>query len=225
MQLADFVIHNKLRFKNPALLQEALTHRSYINEHPDAGVDNERLEFLGDAILDFLAAELLYERTPPLREGDMTQLRSALVRADTLALLARDCKIGEALRMARGEETAGGRNRVTLLGDAFEAVLGAIYLDGGLAAARRWLAPKLKKHLDAVLRDALDKDARSRLQEIMQEREGITPVYEVIGETGPEHDKLFTVQVRVGERVVATGSGRSKQAAAQDAARNGLAGE
>lgn len=225
MQLTDFIVHNKLRLKNPALLQEALTHRSYVNEHPDAGANNERLEFLGDAILDFLAAELLYERTPPLREGEMTQLRSALVRADTLALLARDCKIGEALRMARGEETAGGRNRATLLGDAFEAVLGAIYLDGGLAAARRWLAPKLKRQLDAVLRDALDKDARSRLQEIMQEREGITPVYEVIGEAGPEHDKLFTVQVRVGERVVATGSGRSKQAAAQDAARNGLAGE
>jgi ribonuclease-3 len=224
-RITDFAARNALHFNNLALLEEALTHTSYVNEHPDGGVHNERLEFLGDAILDFLAAELLFARQPPLREGEMTRLRAALVRADTLAGLALSCGIGEALRMAKGEEATGGRSRVALLGDAFEAVLGALYLDQGLAAARAWLLPQLEAQLETTLRDALDKDARSYFQEIMQERHGITPRYEVIGESGPEHEKTYLVQVVVGERVVAQGSGRSKQTAAQDAARNALAGE
>ncbi len=222
MTLEDFLSHNALRFHNQDLLEEALTHSSYMNEHPDGGPDNERLEFLGDAILAYLSAEMLFTRFPEMREGEMTRLRAALVRADSLAALARACQIGEVLRMARGEEATGGRGRVTLLGDAFEAVLGAIYLDQGIEAARAWLLPRLNHLLDEVMRHALDRDARSQLQEIMQERVGITPAYTVVGEHGPEHAKEFTVEVSVGDRILAQGTGRSKQAAAQDAARNAL---
>lgn len=225
MTLDDFQTHNGLSFKNSELLREALTHSSYRNEHPDAGTDNERLEFLGDAILAFLSAEMLFDRYPTMREGEMTRLRAALVRADTLAALAQACRIGETLRMARGEETSGGRERVTILGDAFEALLGALYLDRGIEAVRAWLLPRLETRLDHVVRQSLDKDARSRLQEIMQERSGITPTYTVVEERGPEHEKEFTVVVRLGEQVLAYGIGRSKQAAAQDAARRALDAE
>ncbi|MCC6616831.1 MAG: ribonuclease III [Anaerolineae bacterium] len=222
MTLEDFLTFNDFRFRNSVLLREALTHSSFLNEHPDGGPDNERLEFLGDAILAYLSAEMLFTRFPGMREGEMTRLRAALVRADTLADMARECKIGEALRMARGEEATGGRERVTLLGDAFEALLGALYLDQGIDRVRDWLLPRLSVRLDEVMRNALDKDARSLLQEIMQERTGITPTYTVVGEHGPEHEKEFTVEVRVGDQVLAQGTGRSKQTAAQDAARRAL---
>jgi len=222
MTLEDFLTFNDLHFRDSVLLREALTHSSFLNEHPDGGPDNERLEFLGDAILAYLSAEMLFTRFPDMREGEMTRLRAALVRADTLAAMARDCKIGEALRMARGEEATGGRERVTLLGDAFEALLGALYLDQGIEVVRRWLLPRLSERLDEVMQNSLDKDARSLLQEIMQERVGITPTYTVIGEQGPEHEKEFTVEVRVGEQALAQGTGRSKQTAAQDAARRAL---
>lgn len=222
MTLDAFQAHNDLHFHDPALLEQALTHRSYLNERSGSGADNERLEFLGDAILAFISAEMLFRRFPEMPEGDMTRLRAALVRADTLAELAQACGIGPALRMARGEEASGGRQRVTLLSDAFEAVLGAVYLDQGLEAARAFLLPRLSAQLDRVLRQASDKDARSRLQEIVQEQVGITPAYTVVDARGPEHDKEFTVEVRIGEQVLARGTGRSKQAAAQDAARGGL---
>jgi ribonuclease-3 len=213
---------NKLRFKNPALLEQALIHSSYRNEHPEITADNERLEFLGDSIIAMIVGEMLYQRQPELPEGDMTRLRAALVRADTLAKLANECRLGDELLMARGEEASGGRTRVSLLCDAFEALVGALYVDSGLPTVRRWLLPRLQAQLDDIERRALDKDARSRLQEMIQERDGITPAYTVIGESGPEHAKRFTVEVRVGERVIATGSGHSKQAAAQDAARNAM---
>ncbi|MDX2138109.1 MAG: ribonuclease III [Chloroflexota bacterium] len=213
---------NRLRFKNTALLEQALIHSSYRNEHPEVTTDNERLEFLGDSIIAMIVGEMLYQRQPELPEGDMTRLRAALVRADTLAKLAHECRLGDELLMARGEEASGGRMRVSLLCDAFEALVGALYVDSGLHAVRRWLLPRLHAQLEDIERRALDKDARSRLQEIIQERDGITPVYTVIGESGPEHAKRFTVEVRVGERVIATGSGHSKQAAAQDAARNAM---
>jgi ribonuclease-3 len=220
--LDTFMVQNKLRFKNTALLQQAITHSSYRNEHPEVTADNERLEFLGDSIIAMIVGEMLYQRQPELPEGDMTRLRAALVRADTLAKLANECRLGDVLLMARGEEASGGRTRVSLLCDAFEALIGALYVDSGLPAVRRWLLPRLQAQLDDIERRALDKDARSVFQEIIQEREGITPAYEVIGESGPEHAKQFTVIVRIGERVAATGTGRSKQAAAQDAARQAM---
>jgi ribonuclease-3 len=216
--LEEFAVHNKLRFKAMTLLQEALTHSSYLNEHPDAGNDNERLEFLGDSVVAYIATLLLFERFPEMREGEMTRLRAALVRADSLAALASECDMGELLRMARGEEAGGGRTRTTMLGDAFEALIGALYVDQGLAAVRKWLLPRLEKRLDEIQRHSLDKDARSLLQEVIQERLGITPSYEVIASEGPEHSKAFTIAVKFGDRVIATGSGRSKQAAAQAAA-------
>jgi len=222
IMLDTFMAQNKLRFKNPALLEQALIHSSYRNEHPEITADNERLEFLGDSIIAMIVGEMLYQRQPELPEGDMTRLRAALVRADTLAKLANECRLGDELLMARGEEASGGRTRVSLLCDAFEALVGALYVDSGLPTVRRWLLPRLQAQLDDIERRALDKDARSRLQEMIQERDGITPAYTVIGESGPEHAKRFTVEVRVGERVIATGSGHSKQAAAQDAARNAM---
>ncbi len=216
--METFIARNKLRFKDLTLLEEALTHSSYLNEHPDAGKDNERLEFLGDSVVAYIATLLLFERFPDMREGEMTRLRAALVRADSLASLASECGIGEMLRMARGEEAGGGRTRVTMLGDAFEAVVGALYVDQGLAAVRKWLLPRLERQLSDVQRRSLDKDARSLLQEIIQERLGITPSYEVVAEEGPEHSKAFTVAVKFGDRVIASGNGRSKQSASQAAA-------
>lgn len=222
IDLDQFQSHNGLAFRDVALLAQALTHRSYLNEHPKGGPDNERLEFLGDAILAFVSAEMLFDRFPKMTEGEMTRLRAALVRADALALLAQNCKLGEALRMARGEEATGGRGRVNVLSDAFEAVLGALYIDQGLGAVRAFLLPRLATLLEQVMRDSLDKDARSYLQELAQEAYGITPVYVVVEERGPEHEKLFTVEARMGERILARGEGRSKQAAAQAAARAAL---
>jgi ribonuclease III len=220
--LEAFAAHNKLRFKDMALLEEALTHRSYLNEHPEVGKDNERLEFLGDAVVAYVATLLLFERFPDMSEGEMTRLRAALVRADSLATLAMQCGMGEMLRMARGEETGGGRTRVTMLGDAFEALVGALYVDQGLAAVRKWLLPRLETRLAEIQRMSLDKDARSVLQEVIQERLGITPSYEVVAQDGPEHNKAFTIAVKFGDNVIATGSGRSKQAASQAAAQAAL---
>jgi ribonuclease-3 len=220
--LEAFVKRNRLRFNDLQLLRIALTHSSYLNEHPDAGEDNERLEFLGDSVIAYVATVLLFERYPTMREGEMTRLRAALVRADSLAQMAMDCGLGDMLRMARGEEAGGGRTRVTMLGDAFEALVGALHIDQGLAFTSAWLLPRLETALEEIRQKSLDKDARSRLQEIMQERLGITPSYEVIAAEGPEHNKAFTVEVRLGDRVIAQGSGRSKQLAAQAAAQAAL---
>lgn len=214
-----------IRFKDSSLLLQAMTHRSYLNEQEDQKlVDNERLEFLGDAVLGFLTGEMLFKRFPDLPEGDLTRLRAALVRNETLATLAQACQIGEALRMGKGEEVSGGRSRLNNLGSGFEALLGALYLDQGLDRVRRFLKPRLLPLLDEIIAGALDRDARSALQEWSQAMHSITPVYTTISEAGPDHEKEFTIAVVIHDQVFGTGTGRSKQAAAQAAARDALRG-
>lgn len=210
-------------FRDPSLLRRALTHRSFANEHPEEALeDNERLEFLGDAVLDFVVAAFLYRRFPEMREGRLTSLRAALVRTETLASLASEFGIDRELRLGRGEEESGGRSRSPNLCAAFEAVIGALYLDQGLDAVRAWVEPILAPAVDQVLRAELDKDARSLLQEWSQAHLGLTPVYRTVAAEGPDHAKAFTVQVSMGGQVYGEGSGRSKQAASQAAAEAAL---
>ena len=207
------------RFGDPDLLLRALTHSSYVNEHPEDRIgDNQRLEFLGDAVLDFVAGAWVYRRYPNFNEGRMTRLRAALVRTRTLARLAKQVGIGEALRLGHGEEEAGGRKRDANLCDAFEAVVGSLYLDGGLAAVEAFVAPLIEPVSDATLASEADWDAKSRLQEWSQAELGLTPRYRIVDEKGPDHAKTFVAEVLLGKKLAGQGMGRSKQAAEQMAA-------
>lgn len=210
-------------FRDPSLLARALTHRSYLNEHPELALeDNERLEFLGDAVLDFVAGAWLYNRFPELREGRLTTLRAALVKTDALAEFALQVGLNERLRLGKGEADSGGRGRNSLLADAFEAVLGALYLDQGLEAVRAFLETLLPEAIERVLAEESDRDAKSWLQEWSQAEYGITPRYRTVSDAGPDHAKTFTVEVRIGTKVVGRGEGLSKQLAAQAAASDAL---
>lgn len=210
-------------FHDRALLQRALTHRSYINENPaDAIEDNERLEFLGDAVLGYITTVLLYNRYPEMPEGRMTRLRAALVRTETLSRLASYLGVGDVLRLGKGEEEHGGRTRRANLCDALEAIIGALYLDQGIAAVRRLIDPHFIPAADAILARELDRDAKSKLQEWSQATLGHTPRYSTIRAEGPDHKKVFTIQAIINDEVFGEGTGRNKQAAAQAAARAAL---
>ncbi len=210
-------------FEHPHLLEQALTHRSFVNENPLPGVeDNERLEFLGDAILGFISGDLLYARFPEEHEGRLTRLRAALVRKETLAEFARQCGINDALRLGRGEEESGGRNRDTNLCGAFEAVIGALYLDGGLEATTQFMLPVFSDALANIIEMELDKDAKSLLQEKAQQVFSRIPQYKLVDSTGPDHAKEFTVAVYVEDEQLGEGVGSSKQSAGQAAARMAL---
>lgn len=214
-----------LRFEDEELLQEAMTHRSFLNENPDLPLqDNERLEFLGDAVLGFLVGAYLFGRFPDAREGDLTFMRARLVRATTLATFMRQIELAPHILLGHGEELGGGRERDALLSDVFEALLGAIYLDQGLTRARAWLIENFVAGAvdEIVAGDGHHKDAKSRFQEEIQALLGVTPVYELIEESGPDHDKEFRMQVRVADTVWGTGTGSNKQSATQAAARDGL---
>jgi ribonuclease-3 len=207
------------RFGDPDLLLRALTHSSYVNEHPEDWIgDNQRLEFLGDAVLDFVAGAWVYRQYPDFNEGRMTRLRAALVRTRTLARLAKQVGIGEALRLGHGEEEAGGRKRDANLCDAFEAIVGSLYLDGGLATVEAFVEPLIGPVADATLASEADWDAKSRLQEWSQAELGLTPRYRIVDETGPDHAKTFVAEVLLGKKLAGQGTGRSKQAAEQMAA-------
>ncbi len=210
-------------FKNLSLLTRALTHRSYLNEHPEVEpLDNERLEFLGDAVLDFVVAGWLYKKYPDLSEGRLTSIRSALVRTEKLSELALQVGIGDRLRLGKGEAHSGGRARQTLLADAFEAVVGALYLDRGIRAVQNWLMPLIKAEVARIIAEQSDRDAKSALQEWSQALRGITPHYRTVGESGPDHAKRFTVAVFIDGEEAGRGEGSSKQSAAQAAAANAL---
>lgn len=212
-------------FHSPALLELALTHPSYAHEHPEEGGEehhNQRLEFLGDAVLDFLVAAWLYRTYQDFPEGPLTRLRATLVRTTTLASLAKDLELGSALRLGRGEEESGGRERSANLCDALEATVGALYLDGGLDAIWSRLEPWFLKKADAILETESYVDAKSRFQEWAQAELGKTPAYQIINEEGPDHAKTFTAQVVVGSQVVGEGAGGSKRMAEQAAARAAL---
>jgi ribonuclease III len=202
-----------------SLLQRALTHRSYLNESGEPGLeDNERLEFLGDAVLDFVVGAYLYARFPEMDEGELTSLRAALVRTRTLAGFARQLELGRCLRLGYGEEESGGRERTPTLCAAFEAVVGAIYLDQGLDAVQELMERLMEPALEEILAQSLHKDARSEFQVWAQGEHNVTPTYRVAAEEGPDHAKIFTVEVLLGGEVWGRGRGRSKQVAAQAAA-------
>ncbi len=211
-------------FRDTDLLKRALTHRSYINEHGDEGGegDNERLEFLGDAVLDFITGAWLYTRFPHLDEGKLTTLRAALVRVTTLADFAREIGMPEIMRLGKGEVDTGGRSRNNILGDAFEAVLGAIYLDQGIEAVRAFVLPFLERATPVILEANADRDPKSKLQEWSQGALSMTPKYKMVGTTGPDHAKTFTVEVWLGDILFASGVGSNKQQAEQIAAREAL---
>jgi ribonuclease III len=207
-----------IHFQDPNLLHMALTHRSYIYETAGAGLSsNERLEFLGDSILAFISADYLYHTFPELNEGELSDLRAALVRGETLANFAHAIKLGNFLLMGKGEQ---GSQRI--LASAFEAVLGAIYLDQGLEAVQRFLMPRLEPLAHHIVAKRLFKDHKSLFQELAQAHDGITPSYRLVSQEGPSHKREFTVEVLLGEQVAGRGQGRNKQTAEQEAARKAL---
>lgn len=212
-----------LSFKNLDLLVEAFTHRSYLNEHREyAGAHNERLEFLGDAVLELAVTDFLFKKFPAAAEGDLTAYRAALVNTVSLAESAQALGMSDYLLLSKGEAKDTGRAREVILADALEAVIGAIYLDQGYAAAEAFAAKHLYGKIDTVIAKRSYQDAKSRFQERAQEKRGITPVYETLSEVGPDHAKVFTVGVFVGTDEIARGEGQSKQEAEQSAAHAGL---
>ena len=206
-----------------ALLREALTHRSYLNEIDQAWPSNERLEFLGDSVLGVISTDYLFHRFTDLGEGELTNLRSALVRTETLARFAQQMGLGEYLFLGRGEEMSQGRRRPAGLACAFEALLGAIYLDAGYERAQRFAMGYIGRELESVLAGRTHQNAKSVLQELVQAQMQQTPSYHLVEESGPDHAKSFTVEVRVGSRVLGQGHDRSKRGAEQLAAESALA--
>lgn len=210
-----------VHFQNPALLSLALTHRSYIYEATGAGQrSNERLEFLGDSILGFISVDFLYRTFPELSEGVLSYVHTELSRTETLAIFARELKLGNFLLVGKGDQGSGNGQRV--LACTFEAVLGAIYLDQGIEAVQRFLKPRLEPIAYKIVKKQSFKDPKSLFQEFAQAHDGITPSYRHIGQEGPSHNRKFTVEVLLGEKVVGRGQGNKKQNAEQEAAKVAL---
>ncbi|RLD04792.1 MAG: ribonuclease III [Chloroflexi bacterium] len=207
---------------NPYLLTRALTHTSYLNEHTEVLDDNERLEFLGDAVLDFVVGAWLYEHCPEMREGELTKARSALVRTEALARFAREVDLGRAMRLGRGEKRTGGAERDALLCGTFEALIGAIYEKAGLEAVKNFFFPMLDAFSDEIINGTPLTDAKSRLQEWTQAQKMGIPRYVLISESGPDHAKIFEVEIHIGDQVYSKGSGQSKSAATHLAAEETL---
>ena len=213
----------KILFHDLSLLEQAMVHSSYINENPGYGpFSNERLEFLGDAILDFIIAEKLYQDFPDFTEGEMTKLRSVLVRRDTLARVARTVRLGDYLYLGKGEEASGGRHKSANLAGALEAMIAAVFLDQGLTITREIVLKSFAGELQRVIRQGTEVDYKSQLQELTQSRYQLAPNYRLIEATGPDHDKRFTVEVVLGDIVLGKGSGKSKKIAETEAARSAL---
>ncbi len=209
------------RFKEEALLRQAMTHRSYANELGDSTLNNERLEFLGDAVLELIVSKALYAKYEGMSEGQMTRARAAIVRAESLAEAAKLLNLGEILLLGRGEIGTGGQKKLSVLSAGVEALLGAIYLDGGFESAERTTLKLLSERFDSP-GELVALDPKSRLQEEFQSRHEGTPVYGVVERTGPAHATQFVVEVRVGLRPLARGEGTSRKAAETDAAERAL---
>lgn len=210
-------------FRDQALLEQAFTHRSYLNESRAGGKEhNERLEFLGDAVLELVVTEFLFAKYPDKPEGDLTAYRAALVNTVSIADAAGKLGMNEFLLLSRGEARDTGRARQIILANAFEALIGALYLDSGYMTAKDFISKHIFHKTDEVVAKNLWQDAKSKLQEIAQEQKGITPTYQLLDQSGPDHDKTFVVGAFIGEEKVAQGVGRSKQEAEQDAAQKAL---
>lgn len=211
-----------LPFKNLLLLTRALTHRSYVNEHQDALEDNERLEFLGDAILDFVAGAWLYNHFPELAEGELTRSRSALVCTEQLAEFARSLGLGAAIRLGHGEDQAGGRQKDVLLCATFEALIGALYLQNDISTIQLFIHPMLEQLSDQIMLSSDSRDPKSRLQEWSQGQKLGIPQYGIVAVSGPEHQRNFEIEVQVNGKSFGRGSGHNKQIAERAAAQNAL---
>lgn len=211
-----------IKFKNRKLLNTVFIHKSYLNEYKGSNLEpNERLEFLGDAVLELVITEFLYQNYPN-PEGELTAWRSALVKGAHLANIARKLNLGDCLYLSQGEERSFGREKNFILANTFEALLGAIYLEKGYAAAHRFISKFVLVHLEEILEKGLYLDSKSHLQEIAQAKFNITPTYRVFKEEGPDHKRIFTVSVYLKEKPIGEGKGRSKQEAEQKAARDAL---
>jgi ribonuclease-3 len=218
MTIDDFQHLIGVQFNDISLLERAFIHRSYLNEHPKLGLEhNERLEFLGDAVLELAVTDFLY-RTYPNPEGDLTNWRSALVKTESLAAVAEKLEILQLFKLSRGEAKGNARSHALISANAVEAVIGAIYLDQGYDRARAFISDQIISRLDEILETGAWLDPKSRFQELAQDQYGLTPVYKVLGEDGPDHDKIFTIGVYVGDKLFGQGDGSSKQAAQQVAA-------
>lgn len=223
MTLEEFKEQNHITFANDSLLQQAFIHRSFINENPRSGLEhNERLEFLGDAVLELVVTEYLYATYPHHNEGDLTAYRSALVNAVTLGKVADDLSFNSMIKLSKGEAKDVSRARSSILADAYEAFVGALYLDQGHDAVKSFISRTLLFLTDDIIKQGLYKDAKSLTQEKAQEIYSLTPFYKVLSEEGPDHDKRFKVGIFFGEELIAEGEGRSKQEAETDAARNAI---
>jgi ribonuclease-3 len=224
--MKDFSIFEKkigLSFKNKDILMQAFAHRSYLNENPNFKLDhNERLEFLGDAVMELIVTEHLYKEYPEKSEGELTNWRAALVNAKMLTSVAEEMGFNEFLLLSKGESKEGGKARAYILANTFEALLGAIYLDLGYNATDEFIKKYLMVKLDKIIKTGSHKDSKSRFQEEAQDKKGITPSYKVIKETGPDHNKNFVVGVFLGDEQIAEGNGSSKQEAEESAAKAGL---
>lgn len=211
------------KVKKPDLLETAFTHRSYLNEHPDyKNPSNERLEFLGDAVLQFLVTHFLYRLLPKTPEGILTGIRAATVNTQSLALESRRLGFGKYLRLSKGEEESGGRDRDYILANTFEAVLGYLFLDHGINLCGKYLERTLFNKVKDIVDNEAYRDDKSTFQELAQEKKGLTPSYTVLAEWGPDHDKRFRVQVFIGKEPYGEGEGSSKQRAEQNAAKDAL---
>ncbi len=210
-----------IMFKDESILTNAFIHRSYLNENKKFSEHNERLEFLGDAVLELVVTEYLYlnYKNP---EGDLTNWRSALVKTESISEAAKKLGFEDYLMMSRGESSSSGRARQLILANSFESVVGAIYLDQGYEVVKKFITEHLIINLEKIIEEKLYLDSKSHFQELAQEREGITPRYDVISEEGPDHDKIFTISVKIGDKVWGKGSGPSKQLGQQAAAENAL---
>lgn len=207
------------KFRDEGLLLRALSHSSYVNENHTAGGSNERLEFLGDSVLGFITAENFFKNYTNFPEGELTKLRAAMVCEKSLAGFAREIQLGDYLMLGKGEVITGGRERPSIQADAFEAVIAAVYLDGGMDAARKFV---LKYIDEAIRRHQSVKDYKTMLQEVVQRNPGELIEYALVGETGPDHDKRFEVEVHLNSNVIGRGIGKSKKRAEQEAAREAL---
>ncbi len=223
MDFSQFEKKINVSFKNKGVLKQAFTHRSFINENKGSGLEhNERLEFLGDAVLELAITDYLYHKYPESPEGDLTAYRSALVNSNTLAAAADKISVNDFLLLSKGEAKDTGRARLYILANTFEAIIGAIYLDQGYEAANKFISEQLFDLIDDIVHKGSWIDSKSSFQEKAQEEVGITPQYKTLKENGPDHDKQFTVGLYLGDHLVAEGAGKSKQEAEQEAARNAL---
>jgi len=218
-------LSNKLgyRFKSIELLNESITHSSYANENKKKNLRyNERLEFLGDSVLSIVISEYLFKRLPTVQEGDLTKIRASIVCEPSLSRSSQNMNIGKYLLLGKGEEATGGRERVSILADTFEAIIGAIYLDGGFEAARKFILHNLNHTIEEAINGRVFQDYKTHLQEIIQSENVDKVTYEVVAEEGPDHNKIFHVHVKTGNKIVGKGSGKSKKEAEQNAAKEAL---